>query len=53
MSEPRLLRSVTDGVATFTLNRPDRLNAMDHGPGSLQRELVDALEEADGDDAVR
>jgi enoyl-CoA hydratase/carnithine racemase len=53
VSEPRLLRSVTDGVATFTLNRPDRLNAMDHGPGSLQRELVDALEEADGDDAVR
>ncbi|CAN5210899.1 hypothetical protein BH09ACT10_BH09ACT10_17200 [soil metagenome] len=51
--EPRLLRSVTGGVATFTLNRPDRLNAMDHGPGSLQRELVDALEAADHDDDVR
>jgi len=51
--DERLLRSVVDGVATFTLNRPDRLNAMDHGPGSLQRELVDALEEADHDDAVR
>ncbi len=50
---PRLLRSVRDGVATFTLNRPHRLNAMDHGPGSLQRELVEALEEADRDDDVR
>jgi enoyl-CoA hydratase/carnithine racemase len=51
--DPRLLRSVDDGVATFTLNRPDRLNAMDHGPGSLQRALVDALEEADSDPAIR
>lgn len=48
-----MLYSVTEGVATFTLNRPDRLNAMDHGPGSLQRELVDALERADEDDEVR
>jgi enoyl-CoA hydratase/carnithine racemase len=52
-AEPRLLCSLKDGVATFTLNRPDRLNAIDHGPGSLQRELVDALERADDDDAVR
>lgn len=52
-TEPRLLTSVRDGVATFTLNRPDRLNAMDHGPGSLQRELVDALAAADDDDAIR
>jgi enoyl-CoA hydratase/carnithine racemase len=50
---PRLLYSLDGGVATFTLNRPDRLNAMDHGPGSLQRELVDALERADDDEAVR
>ena len=52
-AEPRLLRSVTEGVATFTLNRPARLNAMDHGPGSLQRELIEALEEADSDEEVR
>jgi enoyl-CoA hydratase/carnithine racemase len=51
--EPRLLYSVEGGVATLTLNRPDRLNAMDHGPGSLQRELVDTLERADEDDEVR
>jgi enoyl-CoA hydratase/carnithine racemase len=51
--ESRLLTSITGGVATFTLNRPNRLNAMDHGPGSLQRELVDALAAADEDPEVR
>ncbi|CAB4924912.1 unannotated protein [freshwater metagenome] len=50
---PRVLRTVRDGVATFTLNRPDTLNAMDHGPGSFQRELVDGLEAADHDDDIR
>jgi enoyl-CoA hydratase/carnithine racemase len=49
----RLLSSVTDGVATLTLNRPERLNAIDHGPGSLQRELVDTMERLDADPAVR
>ena len=50
---PRLLISIDEGVATFTLNRPSRLNAMDHGPGSLQRELVDALAAADDNPEVR
>lgn len=49
----RVLRRVDNGVATFTLNRPDQLNAMDHGPGSFQRELVDALVAADDDPVVR
>jgi len=55
MSEPtpRLLCSVDGGVATLTLNRPDRLNAIDHGPGSLQRELVDTMSRLDEDPAVR
>ena len=52
-AQPRVLYSVKEGVATLTLNRPDQLNAMDHGPGSFQRELVDALERADADDEVR
>jgi enoyl-CoA hydratase/carnithine racemase len=50
---PRLLTSIQGGVATFTLNRPSRLNAMDHGPGSLQRELVDGLAAVDDDPNVR
>jgi enoyl-CoA hydratase/carnithine racemase len=50
---PRLRTSIKGGVATFTLNRPSRLNAMDHGPGSLQRELVDGLAAVDDDPNVR
>ena len=41
---------VSDGVATVTLNRPDRLNAIN--PVMLD-ELLAALEQADADDAVR
>ena len=45
-----LLYDVADGVATITLNRPERLNAVDT---TVIRELVDAFGRADGDDAVR
>jgi enoyl-CoA hydratase/carnithine racemase len=41
---------VHDGVATVTLNRPEKLNAMTAQMGS---EMGDAMAEADGDDAVR
>jgi enoyl-CoA hydratase/carnithine racemase len=51
--EPRVLYEVRDGFAMLTLNRPSRLNAIDHGPGSVQRELVEMLERADADDEVR
>jgi len=42
-----------DGVATLTLCEPARLNAIDHGPGSMADELLRALADADGDPAVR
>lgn len=45
-----ILYDVTDRVATITLNRPDKLNAVN---GPLVRELMAALEAADADDAVR
>jgi 2-(1,2-epoxy-1,2-dihydrophenyl)acetyl-CoA isomerase len=46
----KLLTQTKDGVATFTLNRPDRLNAIDM---ELLEALIAALEEAGADDAVR
>jgi enoyl-CoA hydratase/carnithine racemase len=41
---------VADGVLTITLNRPDRLNAW---TPTMQAELIEALDRADADDAVR
>ena len=45
-----LLYGVADRVATITLNRPDRLNAVNT---AMIRELVAAFDRADGDDEVR
>lgn len=50
MTEPLLLVAVAEGVATLTLNRPERLNAFTAG---LHEELAAALERAAGDDAIR
>jgi enoyl-CoA hydratase/carnithine racemase len=41
---------VEDGVCTVTLHRPDRLNAV---TTTMLRELVEAWDRADADDAVR
>ena len=41
---------VADGVGTVTLNRPDKLNALDT---VMLEELLAVLEEADADDGVR
>lgn len=48
-----VLYRVADGICTITLNRPERLNALDHGPGSLQGDMTDAMERANVDPAVR
>jgi enoyl-CoA hydratase/carnithine racemase len=45
-----LLYEVADGIATLTLNRPQRLNAVN--TASI-RDLVAAFDQADADDAVR
>ncbi len=45
-----LLYEVKDGIATLTLNRPDRLNALG---GSLREDLQDAVTRASEDDEVR
>jgi enoyl-CoA hydratase/carnithine racemase len=45
-----LLYSVDDGVATITLNRPDKLNAF---TTRMRDEMVAVFDETDADDAVR
>jgi enoyl-CoA hydratase/carnithine racemase len=50
MAYETVLYDVADGVATVTLNRPDKLNAWN---AQLGAELGDAMAEADGDDDVR
>jgi enoyl-CoA hydratase/carnithine racemase len=45
-----ILYAVDDGIATITLNRPERLNAFTN---RMMLEVIEALDEADADDAVR
>jgi enoyl-CoA hydratase/carnithine racemase len=53
MSQPTfetILYDVEDGVATITLNRPDRLNAF---TSQMMADLIAAFDLTDADDAVR
>jgi enoyl-CoA hydratase/carnithine racemase len=45
-----LIYSLDEGIATITLNRPDRMNALTH---DLETELHQAFDRADADKAVR
>jgi len=45
-----VLRETRDGIQTLTLNRPDKLNALDF---ALTEALVQALKDADADPSVR
>src|SRR5262245_64248666 len=50
MSYEQILYDVDDSIATITLNRPDRLNAV---TTRLIDELISAFDAADADDGVR
>src|SRR6184192_2231486 len=50
MAYEQILHEVVDGVLTITLNRPEKLNAF---TPTMMRELIDAFDRADTDDAVR
>ncbi|MEZ5931862.1 MAG: 2-(1,2-epoxy-1,2-dihydrophenyl)acetyl-CoA isomerase PaaG [Alphaproteobacteria bacterium] len=50
MSEPTVLLTLGDGVATITLNRPDRLNAFDE---AMHGELAHVLDRVELDRAIR
>jgi enoyl-CoA hydratase/carnithine racemase len=45
-----LLYAVDDGVATVTLNRPEKLNAFNT---QMMKDMIAAFDETDGDDNVR
>lgn len=45
-----LLYSVEDGVATVTLNRPEKLNAFNT---QMMKDMIAAFDATDADDAVR
>jgi enoyl-CoA hydratase/carnithine racemase len=45
-----ILTDVSDSIFTITINRPDKLNALNT---QMIRDLIGAINEADGDDAVR
>ena len=45
-----LLYAVEDGIATITLNRPEKLNAFNT---QMMRDLIDVFDVTDQDDAVR
>jgi enoyl-CoA hydratase/carnithine racemase len=46
----QILYTVADGIATITLNRPEKLNAF---TGTMMQELIAAFDAIDADDAVR
>lgn len=50
MTEAVVLKEFRHSIATFTLNRPKALNALS---ADLMAELVEALQEADSNDAIR
>lgn len=50
MPEPAILLEVADGVATITLNRPDKLNAFNE---AMHGELAAALDRIEADQSVR
>jgi enoyl-CoA hydratase/carnithine racemase len=50
MAYETITYEVAEHILTITLNRPDKLNAFN---ATMQRELIEAFDAADGDDDVR
>ncbi|OYX97778.1 MAG: enoyl-CoA hydratase, partial [Caulobacter sp. 35-67-4] len=53
MSQPTfetLLYDVEDGIATITLNRPERMNAF---TARMMKDLIEVFDVTDADDAVK
>src|ERR1700676_5518728 len=50
MADETIKYEVAEQILTITLNRPDKLNAFN---GPMQKELIDAFDQADKDDDIR
>lgn len=50
MAFEQIIYAVADGIATITLNRPEKLNAF---TSRMMHEMVEAFDRADADDAVK
>jgi enoyl-CoA hydratase/carnithine racemase len=50
---PNVIYEVDGPIATVTLNRPDRLNALSHGPDSMHENIATAVTMADRSPDVR
>jgi enoyl-CoA hydratase/carnithine racemase len=50
MAREQILLDVRDGIATLTLNRPDKLNAF---TGTMMNEIIEAFDETDRRDDVK
>lgn len=50
MSYEHISLDVADGIATITLNRPDKLNAF---TGTMMHEMISAFDRTDADDTVK
>lgn len=46
----QILLDIEKGIATLTLNRPEKMNAF---TGTMMQEMIDAFDRIDADDAVR
>jgi enoyl-CoA hydratase/carnithine racemase len=46
----QILLDIEEGIATLTLNRPEKMNAF---TGTMMQEVIDAFDRTDADDAVR
>lgn len=50
MSYTQIKLDIADGIATLTLNRPEKMNAFTM---TMMREMIDAIDVTDADDSVR
>src|SRR5262249_59550892 len=50
MSFSEIRTEVADGICTITLDRPEKLNAF---TATMMREMIEAFDQTDADDAIR